>query len=282
MINNEMKKEILNDFYSIRGNFEVDKIRELADKLHKFKEDEKAEALREGKEDFDIVFDGDLQIREISSVLTVWRLEAGAVGNSHNTYGMCQLVASSILKRLEDEENWEYYDVIMASLLFGYTDVYERSYEQSYILAERCLKRIEEFSDGKAYTNIKVSVHIDMLQRLIRAKLDDIFKPSAKTLEKMQKMFKTHYDALLEICNVDIDKYSILLEVAKFRNGVFFADNDVFDKIPTKDSFAEKTTDSMELLRILQEEVEEYQYLSRKQANLPKDRKGNFLIVNNL
>jgi len=270
----ERKQRILDDFYLLKGNHETRKINALYDKARKFQSDEEEEMrdkiTGEIPLDYDVVAEGDQQIRDILAVLYIWKDEASISEDVEERFKKRRShvgVASNILNRIEAQEDWDYYDVAMATYLFSYADTFEKSCD----LAEKILKKSEDFFDSEHYSAIKVSVHTDMMLRLIYAKFDEVYEEEEEEFEVLEQAFKTHHDALLEICNTDVNRFYLHKVFATFRNIVFSASNKVFYKNPESIAYEGKTTETIELLRVLKAEMEGCDYLARQQANIPEE-----------
>jgi len=260
MIKEERKQEILEDFLLLQGSHETEKIEALFKKTEQFQsyeEDEVRDKITgELPEDYEVFDEGDIHIRGVKAVLQIWKNEAWEMPGDSGYCPVSIFHASATLERLNDKEDWDIFDTVMATLLFAYAP----TYEQSYDIAEKVLQKIEDFFGEERYSGIKISIHSNMMLHLIRTKFKSKYKPDK--LEQLKEAFNRHYNALLEICNADVTEYFIPITMARLRNDVFFADNEVFEEESESHSPMDKSTDIVDFLSMLKDEIEEYEYLA--------------------
>jgi len=139
---------------------------------------------------------------------------------------------------------------------------YASTYRQAFDLANKALLRLDEFNDAKIYEDFELILHINAASRLLRAKFTEL--KSAKGEEELKELFMIHHRTAVEICLYDEERFAPHLTVLMFRLSVFL------DKIEEVNGMLslDNGEQNLDLLRILREEMEEYEYLAKNATGL--------------
>ena len=268
----EVKQGLLDIFFSLVGNHEEKALTSLMDKMERFLYEERWEAYDEETDDWKYEYDekihADPQIKDALRILEIWRNEAYLRSKSYNTYGMNKAIARPILAKLVDKPNWDLFDIKIAGQVFWLSE----THKEVHHLAQKILAQLENFSDEKLYIGIKLSVNTNAVKRLTRAKFDEF--EMSENLDELTEIFKEYRQAVLEICITDVDRFAVFMTATMLRNRIFFTDNKKFtSRFYCREAFTDKTTNNLELQRILRDELDEYEILARIQAGIPIPKK---------
>ena len=223
------KYKLLNDFFDLGGNHRLEESKMLETNLLDYIENN-------GE---------DSQIRDALRVLQLYRVEA--IYNDHET---CCCIAAPILERMASTCNWDVYDILLFTTVVGYAE----TYIQAYILAEDVLKRLEEYSNEKWYAGAKLTVHMNIMLRLLRTKHFD--SENLVSLNELKKMFLQHTTAAFALFKSR--KFLIFEAVATIRKGLFYKDDDL-----TMEGF-KLLGDNGEFnaYKVMQHEVRQFEFLA--------------------
>jgi len=197
-----LKYELLDEAFSINDSTDLDEIRNMRKKLKDY--------LKKHGEDY--------QVRNVIAMLDVFYTE-----NRFGSFEACYEVAESVFETLSKIDKWDFYDIRAIVPLIDY---YSPNFEQIDYQAEKVLKKLEKFSDEERYPHIKSAIHMNMLLRTLRAKVDyseDMQDPLRA--KKLEQIFSKHYD---EICNAD--GFPVRKAAAMVRKGRFFEDQSLIDE----------------------------------------------------
>ena len=236
------KHKLLDEVFAVGGNHDLKKLKAAEIKL--------VDYIRENG--------NDPQINDALRMLKMFADE-----NEHNDYEQSAETVAPVYERLSHADEWDFYDIRIFGAVIGYEETYEKSLE----LAEYALKKLEKYSDKKQYPNIKLSIHMNILLRFLRARyfdLDDM--NDTRALEKLESSFIEHFDAAMTI--LENDGSPVWKAIITARKGIFFRDN----KLMGESFSVLENAKEPEAYRLLQAEASEYEFysgltISRKQFN---------------
>jgi len=200
----------------------------------------------------------DPQINDTLRVLRIFDDE-----RLNNDFEACCEMAAPIFDRLSSANEWDFYDIRILAGVVDYADTYEKA----NVMAKAALEKLEEYANEERYAIIKLSIHMNILLRLLRARyydLDNISDPKAfKTLELM---FELHFDAVMFVSE-DGD-FPMQKAAAVVRKGIFYRDN----KLAGEGFSVLESLKEYEAHKMLQDEATEYEFysgltISRSQFN---------------
>ena len=195
------KYQLLEEFFDIGGNHEPDKAKAVEVKLHEY-----------------INNNGDdPQISDALRILQMFEVE-----RDYNDFEKSCQVTAPVLERLVNADKWDIYDITMFSKVVGYAETYEKA----CALAEEALEKIEEYSSEKRYIDIKLTIHMHIMTRLLRTKYFDLENIDAS--EKLKNLFSKHTNAALPMCKgrkLITHKAAIMI-----RKGMFYRDDNLINE----------------------------------------------------
>jgi transcriptional regulator with XRE-family HTH domain len=255
-----LKYQLLDEVFTITGNQDMDVIKSLEYKLLNYLE----------------VNGNDLQIKDTLGVLKIFVEES-----QNNDFEACCDIAAPIFERLSDADNWDFYDIRILTRVVDYIGTFDKVCE----LAEKLLEKLEEHSHEERYTIIKLSILMNTIVRLLRAKYfdSDNLIPSGELTIR----FADYFNAALAIC--EEEEFPVHKAVLQIRKGLFYQDINISNRGFRKlMEMGEK-----EVLRMMQAVVAEYDFftgigLSKKQfnrivgENIKKKRLANGLTTADL
>ena len=196
------------------------------------------------------------QINDALCIMQIYRIEA-----IHNDLEACCKIAEPVFERLINTEEWDIYDILLSAIVVGHAE----TYSQSYMFAEDILKRLEEYSDKRWYVGTKLAIHMNMINRLVRARYFDL--ENLDSFKELENMFIKHTNASLALSKGR--KYLMHKAMAVIRKGLFYKDNDL-----TMEGF-KLLSDSgeLEMYKVMLLEVKQYEFpakltITRKQYDV--------------
>jgi len=246
------KHQLLDEAFAIGSNFGNDslrKIRKIENKL--------ADYLKESG--------SDPQINDVLCVLKIFADE-----NEHSDFEASQETATPIFDRLLHTDLWDFYDIRIMVTVFDYVG----TYEQVSDCAKEILQRLEEYSYKECYTTIKISVHMNILFRLLRARyfdLEDMDDPAE--LKKIEDIFLAHFDSIMDICKDG--SFPVYKIVATIRKGILFKDS----KLMEEGFKALKKLNQHEAYRVFEDEAKEFERYSGYDVSR---RRFNVMVGHNI
>lgn len=227
-----MKHQLLNEVFAIDGNYRPAENKAAESKLLEYIE-------KNGD---------DPQINDALRILEIY-----AVEGSLNDFEESRKIATPILNRLTRAYKWNFYDIRILARVIDYVEPYERT----HALAKEALRQLEEYSKEERYTIIKLSIHVNIMVRLLRARyfdLEDMDDPEA--LENLDSVFSMHFDAVIDIC--ENGNFPIHRAIAIIRKGIFTKDHELMEE-----GFKVlKKLKEYDLHRMLEDEAKEYERYS--------------------
>ena len=237
-----LKNKILDELFSLNGNHYIDKIKEIKDELS----------------DYLVANSDDVQIRD-----GLRMLEAFSAENINNDSDTSRELVAPIFERLAHADKWDIYDIKLISSVLGGAS----TADQAHTFAQKALSELEEYSDERGHTNIKLSIYMNTQYRLLRAKYfdSDNLIPS----DELTKRFHTYYRAIIDMCEGSRGKLDVYKFVAFIRRGFFYAEEEM-----QRQGFSlleECIGDTDEIYRMMEADAEEFKTftelnLSRQQV----------------
>jgi len=255
-----LKHQLLDEMFAIGGNQDMGKIKEMKGKLSYYL----------------VTSGGDDQVED-----GLRMLEAFAIAAQDKYSGASGEIVAPMLARLSNTNEWDFYDIRLVAAVLGVINTADQAYE----FAEKALEKLEKHSHEKRYTGIKLTIRVNTITRLLRAKYFDL--QSLISAEELEKRFSAYVGAALAIC--DEGDFQIHKAVTTIRKGLFYQDNELTNK-----GFGQlKDTGADEVYRIMQESAEEFSFfvglrMSRKQfdkivgENIRKKRRAFGLTLTEL
>jgi len=230
-----IKYELLDKVFAIGSNFGSDILKKVTEA--------EAELLGYLEENGD-----DPQVNDVLGVLKIFADES-----MYNDFEMGRETAAPILDRLLHVDEWDFYDIRVMVAVFAYAG----TYEQVDKCAKDVLYRLEKHLYEKYYTTVKISIHMNILYRLLRARYFDLENMDDRAeLKKIEDMFLTHFDSVMAIC--ENDDFIVYRTVATMRKGILFEDS----KLMQEGFRTLKKLKQHELCRMLEGEAKEYERYS--------------------
>ena len=229
------KQEIFSKFFSIEGNHESEKNKYIISNVLKYR--------RENEED--------TQIEDAYRVIKMWRNEAN--GDEVDTFTTSREIVAPALNRLIARKDWDLYDIRILSLIVDLAE----TYVQSHGLTIDALAKLKELHPDKKLPVTRLAFHVCMLQRLLRSKFTEDNDPN-----ELEEMFNFHYEAIMEICSEDKNKFAIQMAVALVRKSIFLIDNKASDVGPG----AASDFGQADVFKILKNEISEYEALAGRKT----------------
>jgi len=192
----------MDDIFAISNNYNLKELEDAKDKVRKYIEEN----------------GDDPQLNDTLIVLEIFIDEN--LNFKHDDHYIklikyCEMAAPT-LARLSVTDEWDYYDLRILCRVVDYAKTYKESIE----IAQRALKRLEDFSDKERYYHIKLAFHINILLRLTRAKYSETDgMDSTRSHSRILKLFVEHYQQIERVCSGG--KFPMYLAMAKVRYGVF-------------------------------------------------------------
>jgi len=238
------KRDLLNELLDLGGNHRLETSKRLEAKLLDYIDN----------------IGEDPQVRDALHILRMLRVES-----KHNDFATsCQLVESLFI-RLPNIEEWDIYDILLSVIVVGHA----KTYYQSYVFAEDILKRLERYSEERWYVDTKLTLHVNIMARLVRARYFDLEDPDA--LGELEDMFLKHADEGLALCKGR--KHLVHKALFSVRKGLFYGDDDL-----TKEGFRLLSDNGeLEMYRMLQHDARQFEYFTE----LTTTRKQYDIIIGN-
>jgi len=169
-------------------------------------------------------------------------------------------ISAPIFDRLSATEEWDFYDIRLLTAVVGYNESYEKTYE----FAEKALKKLEKHSNEERYAIIKLSIHMNVVNRLLRAKYYDV--DNLTPTNELEEWFSQYATATMAIC--DDGGFSIHKGALMVRSGLFHQD----DKSVEKGLKLLEKIGADEVYRMMENDISEYNFLiglkmSKRQFN---------------
>ena len=237
------KHDLLNEFFTLKGNYEIKKVDDIYKKLSRYIEE----------------VEDDPQVKDIICIIHMWSCESSIMGSNKHRSTIYEII-TLLIDRLADKNTWDLYDTgTLAHML-----AYAKTYKQTLKLAKRALLELEDFVDdySKYCVVIKLVVHINVLLRLLRAKFAEV--KDAHEMDKLKEMFVFHYEAALELCSSDKKSFAISLEIITMRLKIFLAENDAIASAYSLPA----SIKIPELHRLFENEISGYEFLAREAAEI--------------
>jgi len=247
--------------FSVRGNHESEEIelvraeiKKYVQKLYRERYEGKGEINRASLHEIDP------QFNDAADAFEIWNYNYYFRGNRFDTFHVSLDIAEPIIDRLSAQTEWDFYDIRILARTIGYAETYKQACE----LAKRLLVELENFSDSGFYLGIQISLHVNLLRRFTRSKFTEANSP--EELNELKEAFIRHHDAVSEIFNTDKVRFAIPMAVTAMRNAIFFAE---IELVSDEGVEWDNSIESLELLRAIQDEVEEYGYLAKESLGKP-------------
>ncbi|MCL2574536.1 MAG: helix-turn-helix domain-containing protein [Defluviitaleaceae bacterium] len=239
-----LKYQLLDEIFKLANNHDVTKIKKMEDKLSVYLETNSSDA-------------------QIEDGLRM--LKAFSVENKDNDFDISQELVAPIFERLADTDKWDFYDIKLISAVLGGAS----TAEQAYNFSKKTLKELKAYSDDKLYKNVKLSIYMNTLSRLLRAKYfdSDNLIPSNELAIK----FSDYHRAIMDMCSSVGAKLNMYKAIATIRRGFFYSDADIqkqgFDMLEACGSSAD------EVYRMMKADAEQFKYftdlnMSKQQFNI--------------
>ena len=103
-----LKNEILSEAFSIKGNYETNKISAVTKKIYAY------------LEELDYDDDDDVQLRDALCVLETYSNESLFKGSMYDVFGINKQVVTPVLNRIFGKKDWDIYDIRMSVRLLDY------------------------------------------------------------------------------------------------------------------------------------------------------------------
>lgn len=142
--------------------------------------------------------------------------------------------------------------------------VLQKTHQKSSKLAKRVLKEIENLKGHELYVSMKFAIHLNMLQKLVRARYLENDTDSEHV--KLRSKFLRHRKAALEICNRNIELTINEFALIGLRSAASF-NEDFSEELP--DFYGTRTSmelTEIEFIRYLVDEAIEYRFLILKRS----------------
>lgn len=241
LISYEHKEKLLDEFFSIGANNNVDHNKTMRKKLLDYKN----------------THEKDLQIEDALRILDIWEKELNS-----NDFEASFEIAAPIIKRLpiDSNERWDFYDIrILASVID-----YAGTYVDVYNFSKKLLNELEKHSRQERYLHIKLAIYGNASFRLLRAKYFD--SNNLVPSRELEKWFSEYIGETLFLCErLDLQDVKAMFQI---RKGLFYHDEEMvirgFSKL--------KELESFELYRMTKDEADEYKFfqnfeMSKTQIN---------------
>ena len=233
------KYELLDAFFCAGGNHHMAMVKQVETKLFEY--------IRDHGEDSQVV--------DVLRIIKIYEIES-----EHDDFEASSDIATLILDRLIEADEWDFYDLKILSQVIDYTE----TFDYTLFLANDAFKRLEDFAHEKRYAHIKAALYVNVTTRLLRAAIYDM--DGLQPTKALKDAFKKYVEAGMAFCekhNLNIHK-----DVMCIRQGIFFKDPVSVDK-----GFASlKAAGEHEVYRMMQETAIEYNYynelsISKRQFN---------------
>jgi len=242
------KNDLLNEFIYLGGNHETEEVEDLYDKLCEY-------TLKVGD---------DPQIEGVICILRLWRNEFTFAGADKNIYYIGSYSsATPTVKRLIDEPEWDLHDINIAAHIVDYVSAFNQALE----LADKVLLKLEDYADSEFTRSIKLVLHTNMTLRLLRAKFTEVSTACERV--RLKEMFMFHHEAAFKICSSDKERFTIPTLGLALRLSIFKTGNRLS---------CCGTTETLELLKTLKNEISEYEFLVRRDAELYSRKRESYKI----
>jgi len=188
-------------------------------------------------------------------------LDAFAIEFQKSNLEVSSEICAPMYDRLLKTDQWDLYDVRLLAATIGYARTFTRLRE----LAEKALEKLEEHSHEERYIRLKLVIHVNSINRMLRAKYFDCdnLVPS----KELDEMFNEYVDEVMSICNRH--HYPVHKAVTVIRMGLFYQNNNLANE--GFEMLSE--TGAEEVYRMMKEDAEEFSFftgirMSKKQLNL--------------
>ena len=255
-----LKHELLDEYFSISGNHEVEKLEAITIKLHDF-----IEANGE-----------DPQIRDVLLIIKMFESE-----RKQNDFAVSSEIVQPIYDRLAEcldydpekgyypeEIAWDFYDIrILAAVVICGKNIKE--VRRFAGIALECLDELH--SHEERYTMIKLAINLNLMSRYIRGRYVDFWDDNNNSPKDFLPNYSKDYFSENYIFATDLsggfsNNYYAIMQtggkndfplhkaIAKVRSGIFSQDEDSI-----KEGFAAlERLGQQEGIRMLQEEAAEF------------------------
>ena len=189
------EEQILEQFYSLSHNFEIEKLESLEKEL----------------EDYDGIDSLTCPIFPHDILLVVKGIKHYA--QTDNIEEMNSIIEST-LTRLPDEVSYWEIDHLRVVM---WVAAYAINFGQAHCLTLKALKRLEDFKGHSAYKNIKYSLYMNLAGRMLRAKYLEPHYATHK--DAIEDIFDDFINNALDMCIANDGK--LFFAVNLTRKGIF-------------------------------------------------------------
>ena len=187
----------------------------------------------------------DSQIVDALRIIKILETES-----EHNDFEKCYDIAIQIFDRLIEADDWDFYDLRILAQVIDYCE----TFDYTLLLAKDAFKRLENFKHEKKYIDIKATLYVNVILRLLRAKHFDM--DNLQPTKELQDAFKKYTKEGLAFC--EKHNLNIHRDVIYIRRGIFFK-NPIFSD---KGLSSLKASGQLEVYRMMQEAMAEFNFYS--------------------
>ena len=159
----------------------------------------------------------DPQISDALRILQMFEAE-----RDYNDFKNSCKITVPIFERLANTDEWDIYDIMILATVIGHAE----TYDYACMLAEEALVKLKEYADEKRYAGIKLTIHMNIMLRLLRVKYFDFEKLGSS--KKLENMFAKHTNAVLPLCKGR--KFLAYKAGVMIRKGLFYRDDNLVNE----------------------------------------------------
>jgi len=205
MKSKDTKESLINEFFEIKGNYEVVKIDKLIRKLDEY-------------------ISKNESYRELKYLLIV--LKSVKEDYRSSNFELCKKIVMPMFEELNGIDDLSFFEIIFFASVIEFAP----TFEQVKYCEQKITSLLEtKYKQEKKYEMVQWMISKNMLSRLVRAKY-----PSVNTIntEGNRKEIQELFDRNLKIAKAICKKMGLLADLAmvEIREGVFSTDAELIDK----------------------------------------------------
>jgi len=194
------KEELLDIFFGVNSNAEIEDDIDIRKKLEEYKQ----------HNGYDIQIEDTLLLSKMS------QLES-----KFDNFEKATELLKPIIARANDQDDLDLIDIRIMTVAVGHT----KDFRQSCYIASKLLKNLKKYKDHPRCPRIKMSIHSNVSYKSLRAKY---FEDLENSYEYLKKEFLIHIDAAIELCKKN--KFNDMIGINYIRKGLFLLEFDLIDK----------------------------------------------------